>query len=69
MMYFLSLPLVQPDVVLIAPGQNFISFNFLLEHTGSSESTIEIQMDLAFPGLPSTWSRTNMGPTWRVYIE
>ena len=56
---FLSLPLVQPDVVLIAPGQTS-SVQFLLEHTGSSESTIEIQMDLAFPGLPSTWSE----PIW-----
>jgi hypothetical protein len=55
----LGLSIDQADEVLIAPGQTS-SVQFLLEHTGSSESTIEIQMDLAYPGLPSTWSE----PIW-----
>jgi len=55
----LGLSIDQADQVLIAPGQTTL-VEFLLEHTGSTASTIEVQMDLAFPGLPSTWSE----PIW-----
>ena len=55
----LGLSIDQADVVLIAPGQTSY-VEFLLEHTGSTASTIEVQMELAFPGLPSTWSE----PVW-----
>jgi hypothetical protein len=55
----LGLSIDQADVVLIAPGQTSY-VEFLLEHTGSTASTIEVQMELAFPGLPSTWSE----PIW-----
>jgi len=55
----LGLSMDQADVVLIAPGETSY-VEFLLEHTGSSDSTIEVQMELAFPGLPSTWSE----PIW-----
>ncbi len=56
---FFDLPINQPDTILIAPGQTS-SVEFLLEHTGSSDSIIEVTMDLAYPGLPSTWS----DPIW-----
>ncbi len=56
---FIDLPITQPDTILIAPGQTS-SVEFLLEHTGSSASIIEVTMDLAHPGLPSTWSH----PIW-----
>ena len=55
----LGLSVDQADAVLIAPGQTSY-VEFLLEHTGSTASTIEVQMELAFPGLPSTWSE----PIW-----
>jgi hypothetical protein len=55
----LGLSIDQSDAVLIAPGQTSY-VEFLLEHTGSTASTIEVQMELAFPGLPSTWSE----PIW-----
>ena len=55
----LGLSIDQSDEVLIAPGQTSY-VEFLLEHTGSTASTIEVQMELAFPGLPSTWSE----PIW-----
>ena len=55
----LGLSIDQADVVLIAPGQTSY-VELLLEHTGSTASTIEVQMELAFPGLPSTWSE----PVW-----
>ena len=56
---FFDLPITQPDIILIAPGQTS-SVEFLLEHTGSSASIIEVTMDLAYPGLPSSWS----DPIW-----
>jgi hypothetical protein len=55
----LGLSIDQSDEVLIAPGQTSY-VEFLLENTGSTASTIEVQMELAFPGLPSTWSE----PIW-----
>ena len=55
----LGLSIDQADSILIAPGQTSY-VEFLLEHTGSTASTIEVQMELAFPGLPSTWSE----PIW-----
>lgn len=55
----LGLSIDQADSILIAPGQTSY-VEFLLEHTGSTASIIEVQMELAFPGLPSTWSE----PVW-----
>ncbi|MBT5255416.1 MAG: hypothetical protein HOL72_06600 [Euryarchaeota archaeon] len=55
----LGLAIDQADVVLIAPGQTSY-VELLLEHTGSTASTIDVQIDLAFPGLPSSWSE----PIW-----
>jgi hypothetical protein len=55
----LGLSIDQADSLLIAPGQTSY-VEFLLEHTGSTASIIEVQMELAFPGLPSTWSE----PVW-----
>ena len=55
---FLSLPSNQPDTVLIAPGQTS-SVEFLVEHTGSSSSDLEVVFDLA-RSLPSSWS----DPIW-----
>ena len=55
---YLSLPSNQPDTVLIAPGQTS-SVEFLVEHTGSTSSDLEVVFDLA-RSLPSSWS----DPIW-----
>ncbi len=51
---YLTLPSNQPDVVLFAPGAA-VTVEFLVEHTGSSSSTIDVIFDLA-TNLPPTWS-------------
>ena len=56
----LTLPSNQPDVVLFAPGAT-VSIEFLLEHTGSSSSSLEVVFDLS-TNLPSEWS----DPLWSV---
>lgn len=55
---YLSLPSNQPDTVLIAPGQTS-SVEFLVEHTGSTSSDLDVEFDLA-RSLPSSWS----DPIW-----
>tara|TARA_B100000900_G_scaffold68097_1_gene53403 strand:- start:8139 stop:11063 length:2925 start_codon:yes stop_codon:yes gene_type:complete len=55
---YLTLPSNQPDTVLIAPGQTS-SVEFLIEHTGSTSSDLEVVFDLA-RSLPSSWS----DPIW-----
>jgi len=55
---YLTLPSNQPDTVLIAPGQTS-SVEFLVEHTGSTSSDLEVVFDLA-RSLPSSWS----DPIW-----
>ena len=55
---YLTLPSNQPDVVLFAPGAS-VQVEFLVEHTGSSSSSIDIIFDLE-TNLPSTWS----DPIW-----
>ena len=56
----LTLPSNQPDVVLFAPGAD-VTVEFLLEHTGSSSSSLEVVFDLS-TNLPSDWS----DPLWSV---
>ena len=56
---YLSLPSSQPDTVLIAPGQTS-SIEFLIEHTGSSSSSMNIVFDLVGSPFPSSWS----DPIW-----
>jgi hypothetical protein len=51
---YLTLPSNQPDVVLFAPGASIV-VEFLVEHTGSSSSSIEVIFDLE-TNLPSSWS-------------
>ena len=51
----IGLSIDQADVVLIAPGQTSY-VELLLENTGSTASTIEVEIDLAFPKLPESWS-------------
>lgn len=55
---YLTLPSNQPDVVLFAPGAS-VQVEFLVEHTGSSSSSIDVIFDLE-TNLPSTWS----DPIW-----
>jgi hypothetical protein len=55
---YLTTPSNQPDVVLIAPGQT-TTVELLVEHIGSSSSSIEVEMDLT-NNLPSSWS----DPVW-----
>ena len=55
---YLTLPSNQPDTVLIAPGQTS-SVEFLVEHTGSTSSDLEVVFDLP-RSLPSSWS----DPIW-----
>ena len=55
---YLSLPSNQPDVVLFAPNA-VVQVEFLVEHTGSSSSSIDVVFDLE-TNLPSTWS----DPQW-----
>ena len=55
---YLSLPTNQPEVVLFAPGA-VVNVEFLVEHTGSSSSSIDVLFDLE-TNLPSTWS----DPQW-----
>ena len=55
---YLTLPSNQPDVVLFAPGA-VVQVEFLVEHTGSSSSSIDVIFDLE-TNLPSTWS----DPQW-----
>jgi hypothetical protein len=55
---YLTLPSNQPDVVLFAPGAT-VQVEFLVEHTGSSSSSIEVIFDLE-TNLPSSWS----DPIW-----
>ena len=55
---YLSLPSNQPEVVLFAPGA-VVNVEFLVEHTGSSSSSIDVLFDLE-TNLPSTWS----DPQW-----
>ncbi len=55
---YLSLPVDQPDSVLIAPGQ--VSFvEFMVEHTGAASIPMEVEFEL-FTSLPSSWS----DPSW-----
>jgi hypothetical protein len=54
---YLSLPIDQPDDVLIAPGQ-LSSVEFKVEHTGSAGIPMEVEFEL-FTSLPSTWSEPN----------
>lgn len=56
---YLSLPSSQPDTVLIAPGQTS-SIEFLVEHTGSTSSSMNIVFDLVGSPFPSSWS----DPVW-----
>jgi hypothetical protein len=56
---YLSLPSTQPDNIPIAPGQTS-SVEFLIEHTGSTSSPIDVTFDLVGSPLPSTWS----DPVW-----
>ena len=56
---YLSLPSSQPDTVLIAPGQTS-SIEFLIEHTGSTSSSMNIVFDLVGSPFPSSWS----DPIW-----
>ena len=53
---YLTLPSTQPDTVLIAPGMTS-SVEFLVEHTGSDSSDLQVVFDLA-RSLPSTWSES-----------
>ncbi len=55
---YLTLPSNQPDVVLFAPGAS-VQVEFLVEHTGSSSSSIDVVFDLE-TYLPSSWS----DPIW-----
>ena len=55
---YLTLPSNQPDVVLFAPGA-VVQVEFLVEHTGSSSSSIDVIFDLE-TNLPSSWS----DPQW-----
>ena len=55
---YLSLPSNQPDVVLFAPNA-VVQVEFLVEHTGSSSSSIDVVFDLE-TNLPSSWS----DPQW-----
>jgi len=55
----LELSIEQADVVLIAPGQTSI-VELSLENTGATSSSIDVQIELAYPGLPSSWSE----PIW-----
>ena len=50
---YLSLPVDQPDTMLIAPGQTS-TVEFLVEHTGSAGVQMDIEFDL-FTTLPSSW--------------
>ena len=56
---YLSLPSSQPDIVLIAPGQTS-SIEFLIEHTGSTSSTMNVKFGLVGSPFPSSWS----DPVW-----
>ena len=55
---YLTLPFNQPDVVLFAPGAS-VQVEFLIEHTGSSSSSIDVVFDVE-TYLPSSWS----DPIW-----
>ena len=55
---YLTLPSNQPDVVLFAPGA-VVQVEILVEHTGSSSSSIDVVFDLE-TNLPSSWS----DPQW-----
>ena len=55
---FLSLPVDQPDNVLIAPGQRS-NVEFMVEHTGSASTPMEVEFEL-FTTLPSSWA----APEW-----
>ncbi|MBL6734193.1 MAG: hypothetical protein ISP84_06590, partial [Candidatus Poseidonia sp.] len=55
---YLTLPPNQPDVVLFAPGAS-VQVEFLVEHTGSTSSKIDVIFDLE-TNLPSSWS----DPIW-----
>ena len=50
---YLSLPVDQPDTMLIAPGQTS-TVEFMVEHTGSAGVQMDIEFDL-FTTLPSSW--------------
>ena len=51
---YLSLPLSQPDTMLIAPGQ-VSTVEFLVEHTGDASIPMDVEFDLYTP-LPASWS-------------
>ncbi len=55
---FLSLPVDQSDDILIAPGQQS-SAEFMVEHTGSASTPMEVEFEL-FTGLPPSWP----APEW-----
>ena len=55
---FLSLPVDQPDTMLIAPGQTS-AVQFMVEHTGSAGVQMDVEFDL-YTSLPSSWS----DPIW-----
>lgn len=55
---YLTVPQNQPDVVLYAPGQTS-KVNFLIEHTGSTSSSLDVVFDIA-DNLPIEWAE----PLW-----
>ena len=55
---YLTVPQNQPDVVLYAPGQTS-KVNFLIEHTGSASSSLDVVFDIA-DNLPMEWAE----PLW-----
>jgi hypothetical protein len=55
---YLTVPQNQPDVVLYAPGQTS-KVNFLIEHTGSASSSLDVVFDIA-DNLPIEWAE----PLW-----
>ena len=55
---YLTVPQNQPDVVLYAPGQTS-KVNFLIEHTGSTSSSLDVVFDIA-DNLPMEWAE----PLW-----
>ena len=54
---YLSLPVDQPDTVLVAPSQQS-SVEFMVEHTGSAGVQMDVEFELFTP-LDSSWSAPN----------
>jgi len=64
---FLSLPVDQPDSVLIAPGQ-VSSVEFMVEHTGSASTPMEVEFEL-FTSLPSSWPTPEWDQPMGYYLN